>query len=171
MRVKVTRQCPKTTIFEEKGEPKRIRTEVLLFTCLTAKPNRIAYQGNPLCVLRARSSWRSCWLQWRRISHRIVLVWMKINKALWEARYASLGPVWETCGEEKNLHDWHAEWQLKCHCKHGASSPFLTGRMFVRRTYFGQFDELYFVHNWLVMRCKLRPELAADAQQTAWLKM
>ena len=25
---KVTRQCPKTTIFEEKGGPKRIRTEV-----------------------------------------------------------------------------------------------------------------------------------------------
>ena len=59
--------------------------------------------------------------------------------------------------------------------------------MFVRRTYFGHFDELwfrfliellvrriwfgqsrlYFVLNWLVMRGKLRPELAADAQQTA----
>ena len=37
----------------------------------------------------------------------------------------------------------------------------------VRRTWFGQFDELYFVLNWLVMRCKLRLELAADAQQTA----
>ena len=35
------------------------------------------------------------------------------------------------------------------------------------RTWFGQFDGLYFVLNWLVMRCKLRPELAADAQQTA----
>ena len=34
----------------------------------------------------------------------------------------------------------------------------------VRRTWFGQFDELYFVLNWLV---KLWPELAADAQQTA----
>ena len=32
---KVTRQCPRTTIFEEKGEPKRIRTEVLLLTSLT----------------------------------------------------------------------------------------------------------------------------------------
>ena len=30
MRDKVTRQCPQTTIFEEKGEPKRIRTEVHL---------------------------------------------------------------------------------------------------------------------------------------------
>ena len=38
--------------------------------------------------------------------------------------------------------------------------------LLVRRTWFGQFDELYFVLSWLVMRCKLRPELAADAQQT-----
>ena len=29
---KVTRQCPQTTTFEEKGEPKRIRTEVPLLT-------------------------------------------------------------------------------------------------------------------------------------------
>ena len=36
--------------------------------------------------------------------------------------------------------------------------------LLVRRTWFGQFDELYLVLNWLVMRCKLRPELAADAQ-------
>ena len=70
-------------------------------------------------------------------------------------------------------------------------SPFLTGRMFVcpnilwtlRRTmihfliellvrpiWFRQ-SKLYFILNWLVMRCKLRPELAADAQQTAWSKM
>ena len=39
--------------------------------------------------------------------------------------------------------------------------------LLVRRTWFGQFDELYFVLNGLVMRCKLGPELAADAQQTA----
>ena len=39
--------------------------------------------------------------------------------------------------------------------------------LLVRRTWFGQFHELYFVLNRLVMRCKLRPELAADAQQTA----
>ena len=32
---KVTRQCPQTTTFEEKGEPKRYRTEVLPFTSLT----------------------------------------------------------------------------------------------------------------------------------------
>ena len=38
--------------------------------------------------------------------------------------------------------------------------------LLVRRTWFGQ-SKLYFVLNWLVLRCKLRPELAADAQQTA----
>ena len=32
---KVTRQCPQTTTFEEKEEPKRIRTEVPLLTSLT----------------------------------------------------------------------------------------------------------------------------------------
>ena len=35
VRYKVTRQCPQTTTFEEKGEPKRIRTEVPLLTSLT----------------------------------------------------------------------------------------------------------------------------------------
>ena len=30
MKDKVTRQCPQTTIFEEKGEPKQIRTVVLV---------------------------------------------------------------------------------------------------------------------------------------------
>ena len=43
--VKVTGQCPQTTIFEEKGEPKRIRTEVLLLQYQpkrpTARPNRL----------------------------------------------------------------------------------------------------------------------------------
>ena len=68
-----------------------------------------------------------------------------------------------------------------------ALSPFLTGRMFVRpnilrtlrrsmidfliellvrRKWFGQ-SKLYFILNWLVMRCKLRPEPAENAQQTA----
>ena len=32
---KVTRQCPQTITFEEKGEPKQIRTEHLLPTSLT----------------------------------------------------------------------------------------------------------------------------------------
>ena len=35
VRDKVTRQCPQTTAFEEKGEPKRMRTEVPLLTSLT----------------------------------------------------------------------------------------------------------------------------------------
>ena len=35
VRDKVTRQCPQTTTFEEKGEPKQIRTEVFLLTSLT----------------------------------------------------------------------------------------------------------------------------------------
>ena len=35
VRDKVTRQCPQTTTSEKKGEPKRIRTEVLLLTSLT----------------------------------------------------------------------------------------------------------------------------------------
>ena len=34
VRDKVARQCPQTTTFEEKGEPKRIRTEAPLFTSL-----------------------------------------------------------------------------------------------------------------------------------------
>ena len=49
MRGKVTRQSPQTTTFEEKGETKRNRTEVLLLTSLTshrqAKPAH-----NRLCV-------------------------------------------------------------------------------------------------------------------------
>ena len=32
---KVTRQCPQTTTFEEEGETKRYRTEVLPLTSLT----------------------------------------------------------------------------------------------------------------------------------------
>ena len=35
VRDKVRRQCPQTTTFEEKGEPKQIRTEVLPLTSLT----------------------------------------------------------------------------------------------------------------------------------------
>ena len=40
VRDKVTRQCPQTTFFEEKGELKRIRTEVLPLTSLP--PYRLA---------------------------------------------------------------------------------------------------------------------------------
>ena len=35
VRDKVTRQCPQTTTFKEKGEPKRYRTEVPPFINLT----------------------------------------------------------------------------------------------------------------------------------------
>ena len=35
VRDKVTRQCPQTTTYEEKGEPKRNRTEVPLLTSLS----------------------------------------------------------------------------------------------------------------------------------------
>ena len=38
VRDKVTRHCPQTTIFEERGEPKRIRTEVPL---LNYQPNAL----------------------------------------------------------------------------------------------------------------------------------
>ena len=38
--------------------------------------------------------------------------------------------------------------------------------LLVRQTWFRQ-SRLYFILNWLVMRCKLWPELTADAQQTA----
>ena len=47
VRDKVTRQCPQTTTFEEKGEPKRSRTEVLPLTSLTpyrwAKPALVKF--------------------------------------------------------------------------------------------------------------------------------
>ena len=39
VRDKVTRPCTQTTTFEEKGEPKRYRTEVLP---LTTRPNRLS---------------------------------------------------------------------------------------------------------------------------------
>ena len=35
VRDKVTRQCPQTTAFEEKGEPNQIRADVPLLTNLT----------------------------------------------------------------------------------------------------------------------------------------
>ena len=97
---KVSRQCPQTTTFEEKGEPKRIRTEVPLLTSL--KP---VLNWTNLCspnILRTL----------RRTMIRFLI------------------------------------------------------ELLVRRIWFGQ-SKLYFILNWLVMRCKLRPELAADAQQTA----
>ena len=43
VRDKVTKQCLQTTTFEDKGEPKRIRTEVPLLTSLPARPNRLTH--------------------------------------------------------------------------------------------------------------------------------
>ena len=88
-------------LFEEKGKPKRYRTDVLPLTSL--KP---------------------------------VLNWANVcsPNVLWTVRRAMIRVLIE---------------------------------LLVRRTWFGQFDEFYFVLNWLVMRCKLRPKIAADAQQTA----
>ena len=54
VRDKVTRQCPQTTTFEEKGEPKRIRTEVPLLTSLTARPNRRTL--NEMCLTKIWST-------------------------------------------------------------------------------------------------------------------
>ena len=56
---KVTRQCPQTTtFFEEKGEPKRYRTEVLLLTSLTpyrkAKPAHKFYAQSTITVISGR---------------------------------------------------------------------------------------------------------------------
>ena len=52
LRDKVTRQCPQTTTFEEKGEPKRIRTEVTLLTSLT--PYREAKPAHSTGALKSR---------------------------------------------------------------------------------------------------------------------
>ena len=49
VRDKVTRRCPQTTTFVEKGEPERIRTEVLLLTSLT--PYRYAKPTHYLLLL------------------------------------------------------------------------------------------------------------------------
>ena len=62
VRDKVTRQCPQTTIFEEKGEPKRIRTEVLLLTSLTpyrgAKPTHNLRGCMGGCLMCGWVGWR-----------------------------------------------------------------------------------------------------------------
>ena len=62
MRDKVPRHCPQTTTFEEKGEPKQIRTQVLLLNSLTpyrwAKPAHtvlLACSSPPSTVLRIQS--------------------------------------------------------------------------------------------------------------------
>ena len=47
---KVTRQCPQTTTFKEKGEPKRIRTGVPLLTRLTPYRSPVRFSHGPTMV-------------------------------------------------------------------------------------------------------------------------
>ena len=49
VRDKVTRPCPQTTTSEEKGEPKRYRTEVHPLTSLT--PYRLAKPANKVAIV------------------------------------------------------------------------------------------------------------------------
>ena len=56
MRDKVTRQCPQTTTFEEKGEPKQIRTEVPLFTSLMPYHKAKPAHGSRWGKVRTRCS-------------------------------------------------------------------------------------------------------------------
>ena len=56
VRDKVTRQYPQTTTSEEKGEPKRIRTEVPLLTSLTARPIRLSRLAKKTHTTLYRSS-------------------------------------------------------------------------------------------------------------------
>ena len=55
VRDKVIRQCPQTTTFEEKGEPKRIRTETPLLTSL--RPYRYAKPVHERCLTPMPLSW------------------------------------------------------------------------------------------------------------------
>ena len=59
VRDKVTRQCPQTTTAEEKGEPKRIRTEVPLLTNLTPYRQAKLSLSLPLHCLRIEPGYLS----------------------------------------------------------------------------------------------------------------
>ena len=59
VRHKVTRQRPQTTTFEEKGKPKRIRTEVPLLTSL--KPDRWAKPARPEPFITSLQHKRAKW--------------------------------------------------------------------------------------------------------------
>ena len=60
VRDKVTRQCPQTTIVEEKGEPNRIRTEVPLLTSLTPyRWAKSAHKGPCVSALSIYLYWLS----------------------------------------------------------------------------------------------------------------
>ena len=52
VRDKVTRQCPQTITYEEKGEPKRIRTEALQPNVrLTARPKLLTTGQEPSSIV------------------------------------------------------------------------------------------------------------------------
>ena len=57
VRDKVTRQRPQTTTFEEKGEPKQIRTKVL-----TARPNRVTQNSCGMSLLYRSSGLPYTWV-------------------------------------------------------------------------------------------------------------
>ena len=66
VRDKVTRRRPQTTAFEEKGEPKRIRTEIPLLTSLTPTV-RWTWSDNELVKLCTMH--RSCLLPFLSLVH------------------------------------------------------------------------------------------------------
>ena len=70
---KVTRPCPQTTTFEEKGEPKRYRTEVLPLTSLPpyrqAKPALLLIDG-----LKAAFIWR-----YSLLPSRLTALWPNVT--------------------------------------------------------------------------------------------
>ena len=57
---KITRQCPQTTTFEEKGEPNRIRTEVPPLTSLCVCTRACACVGACVRVLGGTVVCRVC---------------------------------------------------------------------------------------------------------------
>ena len=89
-------ECPQTTTFEEKREPKRIRTEVPLLTSL------------------------KLFLNWANVCSPNIIRTVRRTMI-----------------------------------------RFLI-ELLVPRTWFGQFDEIYFFLNWLVTRSKLRPEFCGS---------
>ena len=122
-RDKVTRQCPQTTTSEEKGQPKRIRTEV---PPLTSRPNRLAKRLAEASsfIIRARDTPRRvrnrdyypvqhksviCERQWtenvrtnvvvnftfRRVAHRSQPYAISCEGSLW---MGGRTPQWESLG-------------------------------------------------------------------------
>ena len=60
VRDKVTRPCPQTTTFEEKGESKRYRTEALPLTSLPPYRLMVSVDVKLHIYLAASSEFRSC---------------------------------------------------------------------------------------------------------------